>query len=235
MDGIRWKGSGWWWKAPISIVITVVGLVLLWDVLHGSPILSDALHGFAQRTDNPDCASSVTKATVAEIAQQNPPQQLLDVAMVGSPAAKQSDIRFGTEDNLCRKIIQEDWAKVVFDKWHADPIGTPWRCIRLLGTDRQAYLDCNTLQENFQDKSNACFDHVRSERIEEKNQAIATASYTLDIIRLTAKDATTGSISCAADLNVDVPNDWGSAKEPITYKVENTSDGKPYVTVFGLQ
>lgn len=63
--------------------------------------------------------------------------------------------------------------------------------------------------------------------------AWASPSYTLDAIRMTANDTTTGAIECAADLHIDVPN-WEGIKAPMTYKVEKTSEGKIYVTVFKL-
>lgn len=44
------------------------------------------------------------------------------------------------------------------------------------------------------------------------------------------KDPTTKAVMCAADLTVAVST-W-TAKLPIRYKVENTSDGKLYATVF---
>jgi hypothetical protein len=57
--------------------------------------------------------------------------------------------------------------------------------------------------------------------------------YTLDTIRMTAKDQTTGAVSCAADLHGEVGR-YGAAKQPIIYKVEKTSDGSLYVSVNGL-
>jgi len=54
--------------------------------------------------------------------------------------------------------------------------------------------------------------------------------YTLETIRMTAKDQTTGAVSCAADLRGDMGK-YGAAKRPITYKVAKTSDGKLYVTL----
>jgi len=68
-----------------------------------------------------------------------------------------------------------------------------------------------------------------------KARAFAGASYSLDVIRLKSRDATTGAVSCAADLHAVLPEGTGSAKEPITYEVEQTSDGKLYVTVRGLR
>jgi hypothetical protein len=56
------------------------------------------------------------------------------------------------------------------------------------------------------------------------------ATYKIDTIRMTAKDPTTKVVMCAADLTVAV-NAW-TVKLPITYKIENTSDGRLYATVF---
>jgi hypothetical protein len=43
-----------------------------------------------------------------------------------------------------------------------------------------------------------------------------------------------GAVSCAAVLHGEAEK-YGTAEEPITYKVEQTSDGKLYATVYGLQ
>jgi hypothetical protein len=52
----------------------------------------------------------------------------------------------------------------------------------------------------------------------------------LEAIRTTAKDAATGAVFCAAELNINVPQ-WGILKESMTYKVEKTADGQLFITV----
>jgi hypothetical protein len=71
-----------------------------------------------------------------------------------------------------------------------------------------------------------CNDQVGNRAME----AGTTASYRVDAIRTTAKDTATGALACAADLRIDIPK-WGSMTEPMTYRVEKTSDGKSYVTI----
>lgn len=63
-----------------------------------------------------------------------------------------------------------------------------------------------------------------------------TPSYIIKSIRMTGRNATTGAISCAADLHVTLPKNWGEAKAPITYFIEKVLDEDGYhVTVRGLQ
>jgi hypothetical protein len=52
-------------------------------------------------------------------------------------------------------------------------------------------------------------------------------------IRVTAKDATTGAVTCAADL--DVRFEDGHARNGILFTIERTTDGKLYGTIFGLE
>ena len=61
--------------------------------------------------------------------------------------------------------------------------------------------------------------------------------YTLNSIRMTAKDSTTGALTCAADLNLKLSNVGkpNGADEDITYKLEKTSDNQLYATVYGLK
>jgi hypothetical protein len=74
---------------------------------------------------------------------------------------------------------------------------------------------------------------VESEQSTIINDVIGrTATYWLDSIRMTAKDSDTKAVSCAAKLNLKVGND--GANMDITFKVENTSEGKMYATVYGL-
>jgi len=62
------------------------------------------------------------------------------------------------------------------------------------------------------------------------------ATYTIDQIRMTDKNETTGAVSCTANLRVVLPEYWGSADEPITYLVEKYlgKGGGFNVTIHGL-
>jgi hypothetical protein len=71
---------------------------------------------------------------------------------------------------------------------------------------------------------------IEASRAEAKN----LMKYTLDVIRTTRKDRETGNIACAATLQGDAGK-FGTWTLPITYTVERTSDGIPYVTVYGLK
>jgi hypothetical protein len=65
-----------------------------------------------------------------------------------------------------------------------------------------------------------------------KEKVKEAAVYTLDTIRINSKDADTKAVSCVAKLNVQF--EGGGAQMEINYKVENTTDGKLYATVYGL-
>jgi hypothetical protein len=61
----------------------------------------------------------------------------------------------------------------------------------------------------------------------------AKMTYTVDMIRMTAKDQTTGAVACAANLRGEASG-YGAWTKAITYKLEKTSDGQLYGTVYGL-
>ena len=61
----------------------------------------------------------------------------------------------------------------------------------------------------------------------------AEATYEIGTIRMTAKDATTEAVTCEAVLIAEMPK--YRQEQPIRYKIENTTDGKLYATVWGLQ
>ena len=62
------------------------------------------------------------------------------------------------------------------------------------------------------------------------------ASYDIDNIRLTDRNEATGDVSCAADLHVVLPKNWGSAAEPIAYSVEKVSGEDEFnVTIRALR
>jgi hypothetical protein len=63
--------------------------------------------------------------------------------------------------------------------------------------------------------------------------ALENIAYNLENIILTKKDKEVGSVSCKARLNADIPG-WGGAHQEITYKVEKTSEGEIYATVWGI-
>jgi hypothetical protein len=97
-----------------------------------------------------------------------------------------------------------------------------------------ARKDADAAQEVLNDANKAAdaADNARASAIGADVQK--EMKYTLDVIRTTAKDQGTGALTCAATLNGEAGK-YGAAKLPITYKVEKTSDGKLYVTVYGLQ
>jgi hypothetical protein len=59
-------------------------------------------------------------------------------------------------------------------------------------------------------------------------------SYDLDTIRMKARDADTGRLTCQAVMTAQLP-EWGSAKIDVAYTVEKTTKGELYVEIFGLQ
>jgi hypothetical protein len=83
----------------------------------------------------------------------------------------------------------------------------------------------NELQRSYLDEQNKI-----AKKAEDK--AKEAAVYTLDTIRMNSKDADTKAVSCAAKLNVQI--EGGGAQMEINYKVEKTTDGKLYATVYGL-
>lgn len=64
--------------------------------------------------------------------------------------------------------------------------------------------------------------------------AIESAGYSVSDIRVQDRDESLGTETCAANLTMDAHR-FGKVTIPITMKAERTTDGKPYVTVSGLQ
>jgi hypothetical protein len=82
----------------------------------------------------------------------------------------------------------------------------------------------------------ACYSPALDTLAGKQRQLDAAASYDLNNIRMTDKNETTGALSCAADLHVVLPENWGAAGKPITYLVEKASrEGEFNVTVRDLQ
>jgi len=75
---------------------------------------------------------------------------------------------------------------------------------------------------------------LRGSRLKEiEDISNRSATYVVDTIRVTAKNDDTGANTCAARLQVDIPN-IGGAEQQIAYQVERTTDGKLYVAVLGV-
>lgn len=53
-------------------------------------------------------------------------------------------------------------------------------------------------------------------------------------IRTTKKDTNLNIVECAADITVKVSDITANKAVPFTYRAEDTSDGLPYVTAWGL-
>lgn len=70
-------------------------------------------------------------------------------------------------------------------------------------------------------------------RWKEYKADIDQGTYSLENVRVTAKDPTLNNATCAAELKIET-SQFGWAKVPVTYKVEMTADGKPYATVYGI-
>jgi hypothetical protein len=101
--------------------------------------------------------------------------------------------------------------------------------IRLCNSGGDFSLRQRVLEIEINDLQNKRY--AESSSILEKAQQ--SVMYTLDTIRMTARDADTRTASCVAKLTAQVSD--GQAQAEITYKVENTTDGDLYVTVLNLQ
>lgn len=85
----------------------------------------------------------------------------------------------------------------------------------------------------------ACLDiyheQVSECQTREFRKAVAGVKYSLDAVRLAARDSATGKVTCAATLRTTLPSDWGSSHRDIQFTVEETTKNEIYVTVFGLE
>jgi len=90
---------------------------------------------------------------------------------------------------------------------------------------------CGVLQRSLQNSQNANPPEMVACREKTLNVAV---NYNLDAIRTTDKNEATGAVACAANLHAVAEKYESSAEEPITYKLEKTSDGQLYATVFGV-
>jgi len=193
----------------------------------------------------PSCAADDVKQTVAEIAQEHPPRQLIETAINGSVAEKQLEKQLARAIQLdseqCNTIL-EKLREEAIAKWHAElgvcDFNKAQREIASGGAQR--YADCRRLYEDSLTKPAQCRSEIlqkhEAEREAKRDEAKSSATYTIKTIRMIARDDTTEAVSCAADLHVVLPGDWGGAKEPITYKIEKLLDSNGLnVSVDGLQ
>lgn len=65
-----------------------------------------------------------------------------------------------------------------------------------------------------------------------KKKATQSSIYRVDTIRMESRDASTKAVACSAEIYVQLEDGTG-AQDEISYKVQNTTDGKLYVT-YGL-
>lgn len=83
----------------------------------------------------------------------------------------------------------------------------------------------------------AAADHYRQTRkldlLVKPNDA-DRAEYTVQQIRIQSHDENLNNEVCDASLVINIP-DYGSGSIPIRIKVERTTDGEPFATVYGLQ
>jgi hypothetical protein len=207
-----------------------------------------------------ECASAETRELVSQIAREN--QAEMDALVMQfvseNPAPKLSQApksaeRIAAEQRLA--ALQEAAAKASREAIDALTSGAPPKGPQVLGWGPQAAPRASTdasqranqvRQELFSARKSyaLAYDKVdraaraADEKADAENRATAFESlqkqvrYTIDDVRTTDKNGA-GAPTCAATLKAQAGKySW---TPPITYKVEQTSDRKLYVTVYGLK
>ena len=64
------------------------------------------------------------------------------------------------------------------------------------------------------------------------DRARRETSFSVDTIRMNSRNADTAAVSCSANLNAKFED--GQAHKEIEYKVEKTTDGKLFATIYGM-
>jgi len=193
-------------RVIVIVLVSGFATIILFFVLPAMQISSD-----------PDCGSSSTISVVKQIAQDNADNKLAQFIRSHSPP-----------DEV--KALENDYRKAVL------PLPGSYKVFCLQDycnptlQQRQEYDDLLRATQAAQVKATAI-----SAKIDQIwKDSLAKVAYDLDTIRMTAKDDTTRGVTCAAKISATVP-EWGGASMDITYKVEQTTDGKLYVTVYGLK
>lgn len=180
-------------------------------------------------SNSPTCDGNETRDTVLKIATEN---NFSDDAIKAS-----SDERLAR----CQFIANDEWA-IGWQKVYKEDyrLGSFVSVLNRLGQDSKFafcyssapmgklnYPGCGELWEKTLSRFNSC-----KEKIVQWQQAAQTeAGYSLKDIRLTHHDENTSAETCAATLQVKLPENLVSERQ-IQYKVEKTTDGKIFVSVF---
>jgi len=172
--------------------------------------------------DDLDCASSGARELVAQIAKEH--------------SAMIQTVQMVIERNLVQELTEKS------ETYCAEWVDKNPEIIRFpkgpYGVEEPHYC-CGyvppTPDARRRTRIDSCRDTFDQKALENLRKTKTVVDYSLDAIRTSAKDETTGAVACAANLHAVAAEKYNaSAEEPITYKLEKTSDGKLYATVFGL-
>lgn len=128
--------------------------------------------------------------------------------------------------DACRKLFGPRWSDSHAECWDTEDVCPKEKeALEALKGKRLA------LSNEIQDLSDNLDKHFQSDW----ETALATATYSLDAIRNEGKDQQTGAVSCAANFTLEVPN-WGKVNiQDLGYKIEVTTDGRLYGTIYPPQ
>jgi hypothetical protein len=247
------------WVIPLGIGVVVtffIASLLLKNayVAVGSVAISLVLGGvtWLSKPRNLDCAGTDARELVSKIAgenramvepvasqftRQNPPQL--------PPPPPKSEERIAAERNIAAQkdiLSQANMELAQANSWGPGARGfiQQNRAGPKLRAD-QAKRDLATAEEAYKAYSAADDAEKRaaSRAVQANRDAVYAdvqkeMKYTLDAIRTTDKNPAGGAVTCAATLKGEAGR-FGSWTLPITYKVEETSDRRLYVAVYGLK
>lgn len=197
----------------------------------------------ADRLGPPDCANPKVVSFIEQGLRGKPPTQI-SFAMTTNETFRgrylSHDREFGKQEEIC-----QDNVRTGIDNWFAS-IGHPERRVgdynlremslcsvppELADTEAQCARTSALLASEYR----ACRDNAMrslNSLSSEREAALANASYTLRDIRTAARDESTGTVMCVANLVATLPSPWGKLAQNINYKVEETSNHKHYTTVW---
>lgn len=94
---------------------------------------------------------------------------------------------------------------------------------------------CRVVEDRLIEEYRACKQPAINEMgklDDDRERALGKARYKLTDIRTAVRDPNTGTVGCVANLHTSLPSPYGTLRQAIKYKVEATSDNRPYTSVY---
>jgi hypothetical protein len=183
----------------------------------------------------PDCGSSDAQSAVIEIAAEDLNNSLINYAIANSAQVQESikKLPITREYEIKERAVRNQILEVQRRSFGRPAPDAGWgeaerARIRKADEDERGV----TLLTKLQAELKSLEKRATAEQTAIKDGEKKNAKYQLDTIRTNSKDPDTHSVTCTAKLIVGVAG--MTANKEINYKIEKTSEGRWYATVWGL-